>query len=139
MSYWIKVSDPPKPEQAVALRDGKDAWFGAYSYCEDAEGLVWTKIYGEICWTGKLWYGEFEWDDWYEPTHWHALPDPLEIDDQRASSDAEIERLREKNLNLYTGFQDCLSYYYPDNLTMQSNEREWQKILHTNQREPRGL
>lgn len=69
--------------------------------------------------------------------------DPDQGDDQwycpRCKGDLEIERLREKNLNLYKGFQDCLSCYDADNLTMQSNERKWKEILHANKREPRGI
>lgn len=56
-----------------------------------------------------------------------------------AEKGAEIDLLRKQNLSLFKGFQDCLSYYSPDNLTMQTKERDWRKILTENKREARGL
>ena len=80
MSGWTKCSPDTMPEedQVVFWYDPTltwPVWIGTYSDSGE-EGLVPTKAYSEPdFYDGKWVADDAEWDDDYQPTHWHPLPE----------------------------------------------------------------
>ena len=86
MSEWIKAEDELPPlEQVVWCRTPQDQIFvGGRVIDDESEKWMWANTYGSFWFNGENWTGDLldrdEVGDYYQVTHWMALPQLLDDD-----------------------------------------------------------
>ena len=79
---WLKFPENnPTKDAAVIWWDGRRAWLGTYESIENDDGGMVTRCNSTPDFYAGSWdAGDTEWDD-LRPTHFHLLPNPLEVSD----------------------------------------------------------
>ena len=79
MNAWKRAVDElPPPDLLIVMTDGVQGWLGCRQWTDEGEGgYVYTSVDDSgICWNGLGWEFDANWNDEYQPTHWHAMPSP---------------------------------------------------------------